>query len=190
MIPLVAALFAAQAQDEALVDALKAEMERAGELKLPEAPPLYALRYRLAMLDQRDLVAQFGEVLAEDATPYHGLGVELRVGSPQYDNTGFGGWENGFVRGSLAADPTPHETRQTAWRLTDRAYKEAVEQHARKSAQFTAPDDYPGDWVVMGPLTADDGWGELSGADDLKARVIALSDVFTPVGHELLVGRV
>ena len=50
MIPLVAALFAAQAQDEALVDALKAEMERAGELKLPEAPPLYALRYRLAML--------------------------------------------------------------------------------------------------------------------------------------------
>ncbi|MEZ4319432.1 MAG: metallopeptidase TldD-related protein [Myxococcota bacterium] len=176
--------------DSELLEALKAEMARASELSLPDAPPLYALRYRLALMQQREVHAELGSVLVEDATPYHGLGVELRVGTPMYDNTGFGGWENGFVRGSLAADPTPHDARQAAWRLTDLAYKQAVEQHARKSSQFTAPDDYPGDWAEMPPVVADDGWATLTGSDALRARVIELSDVFTPAGDRLQKGQV
>lgn len=175
---------------DTLVDALRTEMARADELSLPDAPEIYALRYRLALLEQRDLVASFGSVLRTDQTPFRGLGVELRLGSPEYDNTGFGGWENGFVRGSLAADATPHEARVSAWQMTDRAYKEAVEQYARKTAQFTAPDDYPGDWVPMDALEADDGWATLGGSDALRDRIIELSGVFTSAGPELTKGEV
>jgi predicted Zn-dependent protease len=172
------------------VDALKAEIERSSTLELPDAPPLYALRYRLAMLEQHSLTAEMGSVLREDRQPYNALGVELRVGTPDYDNTGFGGWEDGFVRGGLALEPTPHSLRRTAWLLTDRAYKQAVEQFARKSAQFEAPDDYPGDWQPPEPSIANEGWARLSGAPELAEQVVRLSEVFRPLGPELSIGRV
>ncbi len=176
--------------DRAWVDALRAEMERANELSLPDAPELYALRYRLAMLESHSVVAELGSVLREDHQPFHGLGVELRVGSPDYDNTGFGGWEDGFVRGGLALHPTPHSLRRTAWLITDRAYKQAVEQYARKSAQFEAPDDYPGDWQVPEPVKADLGWAVPMQTDEMRQRAIDLSSELAPLGSKLSIGRV
>ncbi|MCB9668975.1 MAG: hypothetical protein H6736_05740 [Alphaproteobacteria bacterium] len=185
---MIALLAAAAAND--LVVALEEELARADQLALPDAPPLYSLRYHLATIDQYELVATFGSVLQEDDRPSSGLGVELRVGEPGYDNTGFGGWENGFMRGYLAREPTPRDTREVAWRTTDRAYKQAVEQHARKSAQFNPPPDYPGDYWVPEPLKADDGAPPVLDTAGVRASALAASAVFASAGESLLMGEV
>lgn len=171
-----------------MVDALVAELERSQQLSLPAAPPLYHLRYHLADLDQRGVYASFGTLIVEDHDPYHALGVELRVGDPSYDNTGFGGWENGFLRSGLGEQLSPLDLRQSAWRLTDRAYKQAVEQYARKTSQFAAPPDYPGDYVLSGPVVEEGPSPDLTG--DPTELAVRLSNVFRPAGAKLLHGDV
>lgn len=173
-----------------LVDALEEELERSQTLSIPEAPPLYHVRYHLATVDQYELQAAFGSVLDEDDRPFNRLGVEMRVGTPAFDNTGFGGWEEGFVRGQLAIEPTPLDVRQVAWRASDRAYKQAVEQFARKSAQFTAPPDYPGDYWMPDKVVADDGAPPPVDAEAVRKVGLALSERFVDVGSNLLVGEV
>jgi hypothetical protein len=140
----------------ALMDALSSELARGqAGLSLPEAPPLYYARYRAMLLDQVDVHASFGGVVSAGNQPYAQLAVELRVGSAELDNSGFGGWQNGFRTAPLPSRPTPESIAAAAWRATDRAYKEAVEQYARKVAQFTPGPDHPGDFLVIPPATAD-----------------------------------
>ena len=143
------------ADQETLAAELRAELQRnlAG-LMLPDAPPMYHLRYHLAFIDSVDLEASYGALIEQDVNPQRRLGVEVRVGDPSFDNTGFGGWETGFERGYLPAVPTPLTVRQSAWRSTDEAYKAAVEQYARKRASWSPPPDHPGDFVLAGSRTA------------------------------------
>jgi hypothetical protein len=173
-----------------LVDALEEELERADDLSLPDAPPLYRLRHHLVDADQYELETSFGSVLSEDGRPYHALGAEVRVGSPSFDNTGFGGWEDGFLRRGLPIEPTPLAVRQVAWQTTDRAYKQAVEQHARKSAQFDPPPDHPGDYWPPAPVVGDDGAPPPLTTEPIRSSALAMSEAFVPVGDRLLRGDV
>ena len=116
------------------------------QLTLPDAPPLYHLRYHLYDLHQAQAQASFGSLVASEASPFLAMGVEVRVGSPAFDNTGYGGWESGFGRLALPERLTERALRQGCWQLTDDTYKDAVEQFSRKSAAFTPPPDYPGDY--------------------------------------------
>ncbi len=148
-------LMAAFASENPVLEALTDEMTRnESELALPEAPPLYLLRYQLAQLHAIDMVTSMGGVIRESNSTSNALGVEVRVGTPEYDNTGFGGWQNGFMRTGLPLVLTPEALQASAWRLTDRAYKQAVEQYGRKEAQFTAPEDYPGDYQMLPAVQA------------------------------------
>lgn len=159
MIALIAALSMAA---EPVVDALQEELMRnVRELHLEGAPPLYFARYRYMDLSSYSASAEGGHLVREDAMSARSLGVELRVGSPAYDNSGFGGWENGFAFENLPEAPTPYAAQVKAWQLTDRTYKEAVEQYARKAAQFTAPPDYPGDYTLAEPVREDLGQADV-----------------------------
>lgn len=188
---LLVSLSWAQAPEGPLVDAVEAELERASQLSLPEAPPIYHLRYHLLSLDQVDVRAAHGALIHASDQPLRGLGVELRVGDPGFDNTGFGGWQNGFGLTGLADHPTPLSVRQDAWRLTDRAYKQAVEQYARKAAQFTPPEDYPGDYTLTGAQVDDLGVAEVGEMEPLRELALELSAELSGldrgevwVGHE------
>ncbi len=151
MIALLATV-ALAAEPALLADALEAELQRQlADLSLPDADPIYHLRYKLLMLEQADIQATQGALVGRSTEPYNGLGVELRIGGPEFDNTGFGGWQDGFQQGSLPLDPSPLSVRRAAWRLTDRAFKDGVEQLSRKEAQFAPPADYPGDYQLLGP---------------------------------------
>lgn len=187
MIALLLAL-QAQAVEGPLVPPLLDELERsAAELSLPGAPPLYHLRYKLLELDQVDAETAFGSLLRSHTDPYDALFVAVRVGEPAFDNTGFGGWQNGFLADGLGLEPTPTSLRNTAWRTTDRAYKEAVEQYSRKAAQFVAPPDYPGDWTLTGPVQDDLGTAEAAEAEplvDLARGISAAMVQATPVTEE------
>ncbi|MFH1463685.1 MAG: metallopeptidase TldD-related protein [Pseudomonadota bacterium] len=118
------------------------------QLQLPDAPPLYHLRYHLLALQQASVRASFGALVAHDFSPATVLGAEVRVGSAAFDNTGYGGWESGFGRIGLPQELTAHALRLATWQLSDSTYKEAVEQFARKQAAFVPPPDYPGDYQV------------------------------------------
>jgi predicted Zn-dependent protease len=158
VIALFAPLALAGAPEGQEVDALRAELDRnAHELALPNAPPIYLLRYHLMELDQYDVLCSFGAVVREQRDPFNLLAVEVRVGSPQFDNSGFGGWQDGFLRSQLPEVLTPASIQAEAWRTTDVAYKQAVEQYARKQSQFTPPPDWPGDYTMTGPVVADEG---------------------------------
>lgn len=154
MIALLAALaFAddATADLEAVLE--HAALEGAAALSLPDAPPLYHTRYQLVQLDTVSARGALGSLVYGDARPTSSLGIELRLGTPAFDNLGFGGWENGLARGSLPVDLTPHALEVGVWRLTDRAYKEGVEQYARKAAQVPEDrTDHPGDYTLTGAV--------------------------------------
>lgn len=185
MIAILALTLAAYAEERpvdssALGEALASELERnQAKLSLPEAPPIYHLRYHLMQMDQVDVHATLGSLVSYGADPFNALGVELRVGEPGYDNTGFGGWQNGFDRLGLPAVLTPSALQIEAWRLTDRAYKQAIEQYARKRAQFTAPPEYPGDYSLTGPTSVDGASGRLGDADALRDLALAVSGALT-----------
>ncbi len=167
---------AGDAPDHPLLAPLVAELERSvAELSLPGAPPIYHLRYRLLSLDQVDAEASLGSLLRASSDPLRMAFVELRVGDPSYDNTGFGGWQNGFQSASLPMTDDAHATTVALWRATDRAYKEAVEQLSRKAAQFEPPEDYPGDYTLTGAVVDDLGHATPSTTAGLQALARDLS---------------
>lgn len=172
-----------------LVDALEEELARTDELTLPEAPPLYSLRYHLGLLDQVEIEAAFGSLMGQNTQPYHRLGIELRVGSPELDNSGVDSWSNGFGDARLADVPSPLHTRQVAWRETDQAYKQSVEQYARKLSQFEPEEDHPGDYWVMEPVQADDGEPPPPDWNGLEDLALGLSARFLPAGDRLFLGN-
>jgi len=174
-----------------ITETLRAEIERSEQgLSLPEAPPLYYLRYRLYELDSVTAEASLGTLVTSSVEPSAPLGVEVRVGRPELDNTNFGGWQNGLDRTDLPDTFSPAALRTSAWRLTDGAYKQAVEQYARKQAQFSPPPDYPGDFLVREPVVADDGEAEpASDPGELVDLVVRLSGELRS-DPPLLVGEV
>jgi len=149
---------AAAADSKPLLDALAVELARAKvDLTLPDAPPLYHLRYQLQAQQEVYAHTSYGSLIEHREQDEADLGVEVRVGTPTFDNTGFGGWETGISRTSLPRQLTPHSLRMAAWRLTDGAYKDAVEQFARKAAAWAPPADHPGDYLLRGATLADLG---------------------------------
>lgn len=156
MMPLLlslAALAESPASDPlaAMDAAMSAELERSAELSLPDAPPIYLARTHALVLERSQVTASFGGILSTEDDPLHLAYTEIRVGSPTFDNTGFGGWQTGFSSVGMPDDITEQAARLHLWRSLDRSYKEAVEQHARKSAQFVPPPDHPGDYTMVEP---------------------------------------
>ena len=91
-------------------------MKRSQALELPDSPAIYHLRYQLALMDQYEVTASFGSLVNEEVEPYHGLGVEVRVGGPgagQHRIRGLGERVRPDV--GLAQDLTPEALRLDAW---------------------------------------------------------------------------
>jgi hypothetical protein len=143
-------------------------------LTLPDAPATYHLRYTLTRIQQLDARASFGSLIAENLRPQSSLSVEFRLGDPQFDNLGFGGWQNGVASTRLAEQLTPHALDVALWRLSDGAYKEGVEQYARKRAQVPDRPDHPGDYTLTGAVVAANS-GAVAEPEGLAALATRLS---------------
>lgn len=181
--------------DAAVETALREQLElNMGRLTLENSPSIYHLRYHVLEMSRLSLVASLGSLVQEDTSPLNRLAVEVRVGEPDFDNTGFVGWQNGFSRTSIPLAITDYNLSLSAWRLTDRAYKQAVEQYSRKQAQFSPPESYPGDYLLTGasvslgaiPASLDlTGWSDR--AVQLSSRLRLDNGVETGqvhIGHE------
>jgi len=148
---------AAPASDEAAVrKALEDEMQRSlTQLKMgAEAPPYY-LRYAVVDSDRTWMAARLGVLVEEDKTPSRAIYSEIRVGSPDEDNTNFVGSSPGGSA-SVTREDNYAVLRRDLWQLTDHEYKSALESFARKKAskavQAAEKEKMP-DFAKATPLT-------------------------------------
>ena len=127
--------------------AMRDEMARSKtrlELKIPgldQPQRPYYVEYRLLDLDVREVVAQFGALLASTHTRNRFMDVEARVGSHKLDSSNFVSDDGfrGFIgpTGSVGIDRDYDSLRQDLWIATDQAFKEAVETYSRKQAYLS-----------------------------------------------------
>jgi hypothetical protein len=186
------------------VEAVAAELRAArDELALPDSPSAYHLRAVITRGDSVRIVASAGGLVEASRWPMSGMGVEVRVGDPSFDNTGLSGVWGYLSQGFVYADlPIRGESggadglaaRLAAWRAADTGFKDAVENYARKQAQVVLPADHPGDFQVIPAAVADLGEAELGDVDALTELALALSqgwaaqpgldDAVVIIGHE------
>lgn len=148
---------AGTAEPAALLVAMAAEMKRAhaalaGE---GEAKP-YFLAYRVTEVDSVEIAASQGALELSTADRERALDVEVRVGSPSFDNyhwhhrtmPGYVGTRSTELWGEpLAIEDDPDVIAHALWSATDGRYKSAIAEYhqARAQQQLAAakPDDAP-----------------------------------------------
>lgn len=134
--------FRPAAAQEPLLPILANELDREmSELKKQETPPYY-LSFRVDDITTETIEASFGDLMSSDSDHHRILTVQVRVGSPQLDNTHeirFGDGFLGLGLGSSRWAPLPLEDKpealaQAIWQRTDQEYREAVENLAKAKA--------------------------------------------------------
>lgn len=128
---------AASGGESVLLRAMRDELARSmASLQLEDLERPYFLAYRVDEYCGTGARASFGAFL--DRSDFHsrGLTLELRIGSPAFDNTNYlpsRTWSAPQTRSySLPLADDYDELRRSLWLATDRAYKHALETIARK----------------------------------------------------------
>lgn len=126
----------AQQEEDVVLKALKDELARSiDQLQLKEMEKPYYIEYSVEETETYAVRATFGAVVSSTSDKSRFLQVSVRVGSYDFDNSGFSSTR--FRHSSSAFRPLVIEDDYTAlrldiWLATDAAYKQAVEQLAGK----------------------------------------------------------
>lgn len=142
------------------VKALVEEMTRAmNGLRLPKRQPPYYLGYTLLEIEQHLVVGQLGSVVQNEHEHGRTLHVEVRVGSPELDNSHAMQEVSGIdFRGAGSSMPLGSDLlamRNAIWLATDSAYREASEALEEKRAARSNAVDYEqraADFSAQAPL--------------------------------------
>jgi len=147
---LIAIARAAGAQSGVL-PAMQQELARSLRTLKAQPTPPYFLSYEITETRSGGVRGSFGTITGAGDERRRLLGVDLRVGTPSFDNShevaGDGPPFGMFQRFSLSGVPLGDDTlaiRRVIWYQTDRMYKRAVEQLARAKAGaqlHVAPED-------------------------------------------------
>ena len=129
-------------QDDVVMRAMKDELARSmSQLQLPQMDKPYFIAYRVQDLTGQEISATLGSLTSRTGPPTHNrmVGVELRVGNSDLDNTNFfsmrtfgGAAALGIGEGSL--DDNYAQIRRELWLATDGKYKQALEDLSAKRA--------------------------------------------------------
>ena len=136
----------AQGKDDTVLRAMKDEMARSlSQLRLEQMDKPYFLAYRSDDVTRKDIAASLGSLTSSSGDPYRNrlISVELRVGDYTLDNSNFfsmqrlrGGpgamFLGGIAQGAL--DDDYGQIRRGFWLVTDRQYKNALEDLSAKKA--------------------------------------------------------
>ncbi|HEU0119795.1 MAG TPA: metallopeptidase TldD-related protein [Bryobacteraceae bacterium] len=123
--------------DDALLEAMSAELERSLRLKIAGETP-YFIEYMIEDGVNFSCQASLGGLLGSSVSPYRVPRVMVRVGSYEFDNTNF--VYTGQIRGArYDSNRWPLEfnrtqVQQDLWLATDRAYKAAVQEITLKKS--------------------------------------------------------
>jgi TldD protein len=139
-LPIPARAGQGQAEDsDQTLRAMRDEMARSrARLTLAGLEKPYYIEYRLLDLDVRTVTASFGELVSSTTGRNRFMSVEVRVGDHHLDSSNFVSDEGfqGFLgnTGQVGIDRDYNSLRQDLWLATDQAYKQALDQMARKRA--------------------------------------------------------
>ena len=121
-----------------VLDAMKEELQRSVETLSKQPTPLYFLSYEVTGNRRFSVRASFGNVTGSSEGESAVVDVDLRVGSPELDNTHSirGDSLANFPRFAYQSAPLedPEALRSILWRRTDQQYKAAVERLAKVKA--------------------------------------------------------
>lgn len=126
-------------ENDNVFKAMKDEMARSmDKLRMDSLQKPYFLGYQALEGRSLKITACFGAVESEHAAPYRRLRVDLRVGSPAFDNSNYApnAWEGYRVETdwSVPLEDNYDSLRYSIWSATDKAYKKALENHSKKKA--------------------------------------------------------
>jgi TldD protein len=131
----------ALAQGDAIFRAMRDELDRSmSDLRLEGMPAPYFLSYRVLDSQRLSVEARLGALVETARGNDRRLYVECRVGDPALDNSNYvGRWQdlNRWPDGLVEEDDY-HAIRHRIWLATDEAYKNALENLARKQAYLQA----------------------------------------------------
>ncbi len=186
LLPLVATfLLAANWNQTVLHRAMSDELARnMDSLALAAAERPYYLEYRVREWDRVVVRGEFGALVENREDGGRLVWVDLRVGSPEFDNTNYlaPGGTVGALSVRLPLDDDYGALRDALWLATDLAYKRALEDLARKRAyaENRTVEDYPGD---LSPAEATHVLQEeaevLGDRQHWQELVVELSEIFT-----------
>jgi TldD protein len=117
-----------------IMDALKTEMTRSMEHFKKQPNPPYFLSYELIETESAYVAGSFGALVSSSEINHHRqLGIDLRVGSYQLDNThpirgAMGNFFDNYSFYQMPIEDDPDALRAMWWYYTDQKYKRAVEQ--------------------------------------------------------------
>ena len=123
--------------DDVIFRAMEDELNRSMDrLVIEEMQPPYFMSYRVKEYQMATIKARYGAVVKTDTSRQRYLYVDMRVGDPALDNTNFvGNWRDlSNYRDGLVEEDDYNSLRHKMWLETDKAYKKAVENLARKAA--------------------------------------------------------
>lgn len=148
-----AALFAGSAYADVL-DVMREELERSRDVLVEQPTPVYYLSYEITEDKSVAVNSAFGALTGWNENESRGLDIDLRVGSPDFDNTRELRSQRGGFRSFRSIVPVPLEAeglRTILWYQTDRKYKEALERFTvvQSDEQVSVEaDDKSGDFSV------------------------------------------
>jgi len=121
----------------AMADELARSMK---DLTLEGSAPPYFMSLRVQDNEMTTIRARYGAIVEKQSDASRYLYVELRVGDPSLDNTGFlGSWEDIYnMREDIPEENDYASIRHEIWLAVDQAYKNALETLSRKKAYLQA----------------------------------------------------
>jgi len=142
MIPSICRAQAPSSATDPVLRAMKDELQRSvKELQFKDLDKPYFIQYTIMDEDEFSAEATFGAIVSSERNKDRALQVQVRVGSYDFDNSEFAGNPGPFggspANGVLSATIIDNDydgIRDALWLATDSAYKQAVEQIARKRA--------------------------------------------------------
>jgi len=125
-----------------VLESMKKELDRnMAKLTLPDYPSPYYISYLMRDAHTRGVSARFGASVLEREDRDRIVFTDLRVGSPELDNTmdPFPGFDMLFpynpLGGKAPLEFNDVALRKTLWKITDREYKKAVSSYLKVKAQ-------------------------------------------------------
>ena len=144
IVPLRSAGQSVAVANDAVFRAMDDELQRSvKELQFKDFEKPYFIQYTVLDEDEYSIAATFGAITSSDRNRGRAMQVQVRVGDYTFDNSeftagggggGFGGPASTGVLTSTVIENDYAGIRHSLWLATDQAYKQAVEQIARKRA--------------------------------------------------------
>jgi predicted Zn-dependent protease len=188
----LAGILAAQNKPDALLQAMKDELERSRTLQFSGLDKPYYIEYTVEDQTGFSVSATLGGILTRNSSHVRIPRTRVRVGDYVFDNSNYMYSDLGAGRGSeLPLDDNYSVLRRSFWLATDQAYKGAVEAIARKRAalkNITQAETLPDFWKAKPAEKIDpipkfdaslDAWAER--ARDLSKVFSAYPEVLSSV---------